>query len=234
METKLIYFILITSFLLPMIQVLVSMNYFKRFAFEYLSNELVSWNPNHDRSALVFSVFFGLGSIYLTRQIWQGNTDDSWFLTVIYLIISAVFSFFTIVFIRHIMKVNKESLNEPFNSIELITKPEMIETEAEISMTKLIKLRKIYHEFRLNSFIDDNLLENEFLHSQPILNLTNCDFYFFHKLYNQKIEKVTLLKFCGMFKNKNGDFFNYKSVRKDGTIQTAKNLDLFENIFSNI
>lgn len=109
METTIVYFILISSLSFVLIQALVSMNYFKRFAFEYLSNEPISWNPNHDRSASVFSLIFGLFSFYLMREIWHGGIEDSLFLTIIYLMLISMFTFFMIVFIRQINKVNLRS-----------------------------------------------------------------------------------------------------------------------------
>src|SRR5690242_1068750 len=96
METILIYFILILSLSLPLIQIFISMNYFKRFAFEYISNLPSSWNPNYDRSALVFSLGFGLFSFYLAKLLWHGDTDNSWFLTIIYMLLIVLFCFFSI------------------------------------------------------------------------------------------------------------------------------------------
>ncbi len=94
MEKTLIYFILISSLILPVTQVLYSMYYFKRFAIEYLDYKPISWNPKYDRSAMAFSLVFGIMSVFLAKEIWQGKTDSSWLLTIAYLLLIGMFSFF--------------------------------------------------------------------------------------------------------------------------------------------
>lgn len=108
METIFIYIILFLSMVLPLVQIALSANYFKRFAFEYLDNRPVSWNPNYDRKILVFTIVFGLASILISKQIWQGKTEESLFLTVTYLCIIGVMFGLTYT----ILKLQKEEIKK--------------------------------------------------------------------------------------------------------------------------
>ncbi|MBM7421045.1 MULTISPECIES: hypothetical protein [Chryseobacterium] len=117
METTLVYFILITSLIFPLLQLYVSMNYCRQFAFEYLSNRPISWNPDYDRSAVTFSIVFGLFSTYLMIEIWQGNTDNSWIITIFYFLLIVLFSSFTLVFIRYIKNEKLLTTKQIFNNV---------------------------------------------------------------------------------------------------------------------
>ncbi|MCD1118099.1 hypothetical protein [Chryseobacterium turcicum] len=111
METTLVYFILITSLSLPLLQVYVSMNYFKQFAFEYLDNKQSSWNSNFDRSALFFSACFGLFSFYLAKLLWHGDTDNSWFLTTVYTVLIILFCSFSIYYLMYVASIKKSMVS---------------------------------------------------------------------------------------------------------------------------
>ena len=110
METIAIYILLMSTMLIPIIQIIVSMNYFKRFAFEYLSNDPISWNPNHDRLVLTMSVIFGLFSSYLAKQIWSGSTEGSWLLTSFYFLLIILLFTLTIFCVISINKDISEQL----------------------------------------------------------------------------------------------------------------------------
>lgn len=233
METTIVYFILISSLSFVLIQALVSMNYFKRFAFEYLSNEPISWNPNHDRSAFAFSSIFGLYSIYLMREIWHGKTENSWFLTIIYLVLIIMFTFFIIIFIREIDKKKRlliDNVNKRINSSATV----IVEVNSiERDRIKESFLFIIYTEFKRFDLLDDDFNIDEFENNPPKLNITNADFYLLHKIYIQKYKsKVSLKEFCTRFKNKNGELFNYGAVRKDGINNpNSSSRELINNIF---
>ena len=75
---------------------------------DYLDNRPVSWNPNYDRKILVFTIVFGLASILISKQIWQGKTEESLFLTVTYLCIIGVMFGLTYT----ILKLQKEEIKK--------------------------------------------------------------------------------------------------------------------------
>lgn len=230
METKIVYFILISSLSLPIIQALLSMNYFQRFAYEYLSNKPLSWNPDHDRSALTFSVFFTGFSIYLMREIWHGKTEDSWFLTISYLALIFMFTFFTLISIRLIKREKRLSFKK-VSIANVIVNVNSIEKE-KIKQSFLTILNK---EFKRFDLLDDDFNLDEFESNPPKLNITNADFYILHKIYVQKFQKITLKDFCSHFKNKNGEFFNYGAVRKDGVNNpNCSNKEVLGNIFNEV
>lgn len=217
MEKTLIYFILISSMILPITQVLYSMHYFKRFAIEYLDYKPTSWNPKYDRSAVTFSVAFGIMSVFLAMKIWSGQTDDSWLLTITYLLLIGLFSFFTIFFIRVTDKEKRSSLgklNKSINSFtNVIVKVNSIEREC-VKQSFLIIMN---NEFKRFDLLDDDFNLDEFENNPPKLKIANADFYLLHKIYVERFKsKITLKEFCSHFKNKKGEFFNYGVVRKDG------------------
>lgn len=110
METTIVYSVLIGSLSLVILHIVFSINYFQRFVFEYVWNKSTTWNPNHDRAALFFSVFFGFITVYLMLEIWSGKTENSWFLTNSYLVFIALFTIFIIVFIRNITGTNSTAV----------------------------------------------------------------------------------------------------------------------------
>lgn len=236
METTIVYFILITSLVLPITQILYSMYYFKIFAIEYLDYKPISWNPKYDRSAVIFSIVFGFMSVFLATEIWQGKTDGSWFLTIIYMLLIGMFSFFTIYFIR---VTNKEKqlainmVNDSINSfVNVIAKTNSNERE-KIKHSFLIIMNNGFKKFDL---LDDDFNLDEFENNPPKLNITNADFYLLHRIYGEKFKsKITLKEFCTRFRKKNGDFFNYDSVRKDGRINpNPSNEKLLKDFFIEI
>ncbi|WP_312508542.1 hypothetical protein [Chryseobacterium culicis] len=158
METILIYFILVLSLCLSLLQIFISLNYFKRFAVEYLSNLPSSWNPNYDRSALAFSICFGLFSLYLTKLIWRGETDNSWFLTTVYILMIVLFSFFSIYYLTFIQKDKKSSLIKKeddakiWRHTDMVTNPNIFEYFIE---TKKISTEASKDDFHL-IFSDQN------------------------------------------------------------------------------
>lgn len=117
METTIIYIILLSSILLPLLQVFLSISYFKRFAVEYLDNRQISWNPNYDRRMLVFTFIFGLVSLILAKQIWQDKTNESWFLTILYLSVIIVIFSLTFTILRSQKVAIIENENEQSASI---------------------------------------------------------------------------------------------------------------------
>lgn len=114
MEKTIIYTILLVSMVFPLVQLFLSMNYFKKFAFEYLDNLPSSWNPNYDRKILVFNIILTSGSLILGRAIWTGQTNDSWFSTL--LCLAGIILFF--LFIPLINNtLQKESKNSDYQII---------------------------------------------------------------------------------------------------------------------
>lgn len=252
METMTIYFILITSISLPLIQVLLSMNYLKVFAFEYLTNSPRSWNPNQDRLVLISSIVFGSFSMYLAKEIWSGKTEDSWLLTSIYFLLIVLLFFLTAVCI---IKIQKDKLSKQ-KAVKLDKEIEVVdEREFKIDFDK-VELQEIFQRLvdnlLIEILIDDSdkindqdlfvkILSEGFIPEKPIfrLNLDNIQTkLFLTKLQNNESKtkrnlKFTQEKFSKIFQNKNG-IIKASSLSTSTSKSTSepKDANLIESIFS--
>lgn len=150
METTTTYIVLILSISIPLTQVFISMNYLKVFAFEYLTNSPKTWNPDYDRSLLATFLIFGSVSMYLAKQIWNGNVHNSWLLTFMYLIVIIFLSFISILYIFKIQKVKRPRI-----------KSELVKNDKWRSLDKnkitdlfeyLIKTKKICTKSKMENY----------------------------------------------------------------------------------
>lgn len=149
METTFIYTLLSLVIALPIIQLLVSMNYFKPFAFEYLENTPSSWNPNYDRRMVAFTVTFTFVSFFLAKEILQGNTENSWYITTFYFVAIVMFFFLTITVVRLQKKENSKA-------IMAIDK-----NDHYVTITKDI-IQKLFEYLKIKKLISQNTTLSQF------------------------------------------------------------------------
>lgn len=234
METTFIYILLSLVMGLPITQALISANYFRPFVLQYIDNTRSSWNPSNDRRMFVFTFTFTFISLFLAREIYSGKTEHSWLITLLYFLTIIILFFLTITVIKLQRKENlKKSidLQEKENRSTNKTTPKTIIEHESINE----KISKVVIGFKRYEILNNTKYE-EFLDGNMQVNLTNGDFYIFHKLFVEKIGiKISLKEFCTKFRNSKNAQFNYEVVRKEGTQSpNSKRKEILEEIFSNI